>query len=316
MTVTAESPPQIVCTLYEGNYAYGVAALINSLHAAGFAGTVRIGHRGPLPFWTGQCRAHGDGRRFAIGTGIELEFVRLETSAHLANYKPQFLLDTLDSATGPAPQVYYFDPDIILICDWSFVRRWADGAVALCADINDQCPSTHPVRRAWRSFFAARGVALEHPRMELYVNSGFIGVSPACRGLLEEWLKLQELVVAEIGGGQVFINRDRSFIFHNPDQDALNAALERCTTPISVVGREGMDFGPGGYVMSHAVGQPKPWTKPFVLRALHGSPPTLQDKRFLGHVSSPLRLWGPGTTAWKRISAKIGALIGRFMRRS
>ncbi len=315
MTASAETP-QIICTLYEGDYAFGVAALVNSLSAAGFTGTVRIGHRGPQPAWIDQCRAHGDGARYAVGTGIELEFVRLEVAAHLANYKPQFLLDTLDRAGAQAPQVYYFDPDIVLMCPWQFVRGWAEEAVALVADINDQCASTHPLRRAWRKFFAARGIELKHQRMEVYVNSGFIGLPASCRPLLEEWRRLQELVVAAAGGEAVFINRDRSYLFHNPDQDALNAALESCPAPLSVIGKEGMDFGPGGYVMSHAVGQPKPWRKRFVMSALKGSPPTLQDKRFLGHITTPLRLWGAGTTRWKRTSAKLGALIGRFMRRS
>jgi hypothetical protein len=55
-----------------------------------------------------------------------------------------------------------------------------------------------------------------------------------------------------------------------------------CDTPISEIGPEGMDFIPGGFTMSHAFGQPKPWRKQFVRSALKGQGPSLADKGVLG----------------------------------
>ena len=74
---------QIVCTLFEGHYHYGVGALINSLHASGFKGRMICGHRGSEPSWANAARQLRD--------GIEVSFVPVGTNVHFSNYKPQFL---------------------------------------------------------------------------------------------------------------------------------------------------------------------------------------------------------------------------------
>ncbi len=41
----------IICTLFEGRYHFGAAALVNSLYRAGYRGELYAGYKGELPFW-------------------------------------------------------------------------------------------------------------------------------------------------------------------------------------------------------------------------------------------------------------------------
>jgi hypothetical protein len=304
----------VVCTMFEKRYALGLGALTNSLVAAGFAGTLCVGYRGPLPAWLGQCRVESAGRRWRIGD-LLLDFVPLDIPEHFTNYKPQFMNRIFDELHPQADKVVYIDPDIVVKSPWSFFESWCSDAVGLCADINAQCPSGHPLRRAWRRYFEPHGLQFSG-RMQLYVNGGFVGVPRSQRTLLTQWQHAQELMATAIGGLGVAFPQDRTYLFHMTDQDALNAVLDTTACELSIVGQDGMDFIPGGYLLSHAQGRPKPWDKAFIAEALRGRPPTLPDKWYWQHVSTPIRLYGGGTLQWKRLDLKLGAALGRFVRRT
>jgi hypothetical protein len=202
-----------------------------------------------------------------------------------------------------------------VIAGWPFFESWVAAGVALCADINPSMPAQHPLRHAWKHFYEPYGIVFRR-ELDLYFNGGFIGVHRRHAEFLHCWQALQVLMSPEIGGLQNVNLRDRTFLFHKTDQDALNVAAMASESPISPMGQDGMDLQPGGggYVMSHAVGGQKPWKKPF-LRTLfqRGRPPSRADRMYFRHVESPIRLFSAPGLANRRSSLLLAAALGRFL---
>ena len=305
----------VVVTLFEGDHQLGAAALINSLCAGGFAGTVVCGHRGPAPDWARATRRLGH---------VTVEFVALETRQHLTNFKPEFLLHVWTHLHPAADRLFYFDPDIVIRTRWAFFEEWAGYGVALVEDVNSPLPESHPRRGAWRLHLAEerRLVRRETP---LYVNGGFIGLARSQQGFLHEWQLAMALVGREIGGldrsmfsfgaGRTAM-ASPAYPFSKTDQDALNIAVMTAAQPVSIMGAEAMDFRPGGWTMSHALGPEKPWRKKFLRAALAGRVPTAADRAFWMHASGPLPLFSARTTALRRSLLALAGLLGRFYRRA
>jgi len=129
---------------------------------------------------------------------------------------------------------------------------------------------------------------------------------------------LQELMAPEIGGLQKVNVRDRTYLFHKTDQDALNIAAMASESPISPMGQDGMDLqeGGGGYAMSHAVGGQKPWRKEFVRSLLkRGWSPSRADHYFFRNVESPIRLYSPGELRNKQMFLRMASALGRVIGR-
>ena len=304
-----------VCTLFEGDYHFGVGALCNSLYLSGYRGVICAGYRGELPPWAAGARPGKGYSELIIDPHFVVRFVPLATEIHFANYKPNFMLSVLRDHCPAADAVFYFDPDIVVFCRWSFFEDWVEGGVTVCADVYSDMPASHPFRRAWLRFFGQYGI---EPRREqnTYFNSGFVGVAEKEYGFLHTWQRLIELLDPAIGGLRNLRVLDRTFPFHIPDQETLNVATMVCQEPVSCVGRQGMDFdGGGGYIMSHAVEQSKPWRNRMLWRTLrYAHPPSRADKAYLRHTSSPIRLYGPLRLGLKRLDLFAGLALGRFVR--
>src|SRR5262245_19087110 len=104
----------VICTLFEGSFHYGLAALINSLHAQGFRGKIYAGYRGTLPPWVSALTALESKSEYAIADQLVVTFLPLETEMHLTNYKPTFLSELWSSQCASAKKLFYFDPDIVV----------------------------------------------------------------------------------------------------------------------------------------------------------------------------------------------------------
>ncbi len=297
----------LLCTLFEGDYHLGAAALLNSLHQAGFAGTFICGHRGPRPPWA---------EAVAELAPIRVGWMKIEPPVHFTNYKPAFMLACLRSHPSAATAIAYLDPDIVVKAPWSVFERWLhhDG-LALCEDVNASLPAGHPYRLAWEDFFTRHNLSPVR-QLERYYNAGFVGVPREQTAFLVCWAGLINLAAGEVGALDRIKHAGPETLFHTVDQDALNMALLLHPVRIHAAGPEGMDFLPGGHLLSHAAGDGKPWRGGFLRAALRGRPPGSAQKQFHRHAVSPLAVLPAGLLARRRCELAAAALLGRFYRRS
>ncbi len=300
-----------ICTLFEGDYHFGAGALCNSLYQHGYRGVIYAGYRGQLPPWAAGAVQGKVYSELTIGSQFLIRFVPLITEVHFGNYKPEFMLSVWRDHCPGTDALFYFDPDITVICRWRFFEEWVEGGVALCADVYADMPASHPFRRAWLRYFGQHGIQLVREQ-NTYFNSGFVGVAKQNAGFLKTWQQLLQLLEPEIGGLRNFRVLDRSYPFNIPDQETLNVATMACEEPLSCVGRQGMDCeGGSGYIMSHAV-DVKPWRKKMLWTTLtKAQRPSRADKAFLRHASSPIRVYGPLRMGLKKLDLLAGSALGR-----
>ncbi|MFT3782554.1 MAG: hypothetical protein QM790_11120 [Nibricoccus sp.] len=306
----------VVCTLFEGHYHIGAAALINSLDRAGFRGRVAAGFRGSLPPW-----ANGK-TELALPSGLVVHLISLTTTYHLTNFKPDFALSQLQQDDEA---IWYLDPDIVVTARWRFFEEWATAGIALCEDVNSPLSLQHPRRVSWRNYFAQKGFQLR-PRETVYVNGGCVGLLAANSGFLKTWRDLQLAMADAIGGleqsklngGSSEQMRDPNFFFNASDQDALNATIEASPADVhlSILGSSAMGFTPGAAQLPHALGAPKPWKKAYLRATLAGHPPTTADKAFWEFTGGPLRPFTGADIRFRKRMLKIAAFVGRFYRRA
>ena len=306
-----------ICTLFEGDYHFGVGALVNSLYKYGFRGTIWVGYRGSLPPWAKNLMENPEYKDCEIAEGCIVRFLPLTTTAHFTNYKPTFMLDILRKYDPGANQLFYFDPDIVIKCRWTFYEEWCSRGIALCQEIvNAYMPSNHPVRLAWKDMGEKEGFEIAR-ELNQYFSGGFIGVRRDHASIIEVWKTLLDNVWKyDVDISKFSAAPDRSSTILSPDQDLLNLAAMITPDPLSTIGPEGMAFVPGGFTMAHAVGRPKPWRKKMLREAVRGKATTAADKEYLLNVREPIRLYTEQELVRRSFDARCGAALGRVMRRS
>lgn len=321
----------MICTLFENQYHFGLAALTNSLYHQGYRGSIFAGYRGALPEWTSAAKENESlkwpgARSFDVEDGLQLHFLPLETDYHLTNYKPDFMLRLWEGPAKEATEMFFFDPDIVINAKWDLFRKWVDCGVALCEDVNSPISSHHPRRIAWRQYFGAKGFSLQF-KDSIYVNGGFVGVRKKDQSFLKAWKDIQEAMAFQIGGlnrsaipfeikGDRISQDDQSLFspFGRTDQDALNATVEAWEGDVSLVGKEGMGFKNGTSLMFHALGRPKPWFRKPLAQTLKGRPPRIVDLEYWKNSVGPIKAHSNRLIILRKVSNSVSSAIGRFYR--
>ena len=167
-----------ICTLSEGNYHYGVGALINSLLTNQFNGDFFIGYRGNLPKWVKNAvKTEMDGwnnvTKMMLKNGSSIYFFSLDTTSHFTNYKPQFLIQLTSTCCRVYDAIAYFDPDIVVCRNWTYFEDWMQYGVAVVHDIiTNDMPITHPLRQQWEHIAKQCNQEIYHS-IDSYINAGF-----------------------------------------------------------------------------------------------------------------------------------------------
>ena len=316
-----------VCTLFERDYHFGVAALVNSLHRNGFKGNIYAGYRGQLPDWCnsaseGQTELGQELKIMAVSGDIQLYLIKLDTDYHLTNYKPDFMISLLEGLCRDVDSLFYLDPDIILTAPSYFLREWAEAGVAVCEDVNSPVQEYNPKRIAWREIYKKYDISLKF-KNAIYANGGCLGVSKKNFDFVYLWRKVQDCMGMEIGG----LNRSSFAIsdqlserdagdfapFGKTDQDALNVALEAYNGPISYMTKEAMGLAPGMCILPHALGHSKPWKNQLFRDWLrHGFKPRRIDVEFWNNAGAPIRVFGEKRINIVKKEIKLLAFLSRF----
>jgi len=305
-----------VCTLADGDFHFGAAALANSLIRHGYQGSLWIGHRGALPPWAGAARADGAGlHRLDVTDAVSLRFFQLEAEGLFAFQKGRALVRVLDELAPDADALFFFDADIVVKNEWAVFEELAGFGVGAVLDISDTYMlPTHPKKLRWARMLEKHGLPVRE--VHGYYNSGFLALPRHCGRLLEVWMRLVAALPDEGRPFHVRRYKTRASAFHFMDQDMFNAALMGCDVPLVSVGPDGMDaVFPYGFYMSHAYWRKKPWARRYLRDALRGLPPDKAHQIFWRYLDGPIKPFTDAEYRRRVRAVRIAKLIGRFYRR-
>jgi hypothetical protein len=171
----------------------------------------------------------------------------------------------------------------------------------------------HYLRRAWTDFARER-LSLElDPVLSCGFNGGFVGVHRSDRAFLKTWKRALE-ALPELGMPMEKLKPGtRHDVFFGTDQDMLNIAALAHPERISSLGPEGMGFAPGMSVLWHAVENPKPWRRNFLLDLIRtGRQVPRAHREYWRYASGPLGSWSSIRLFLKRLNLKAAVVLSRF----
>jgi hypothetical protein len=314
--VAASIGHHVLCTVAEGSYFHGAAALANSAVASGFKGSFVIGCRGERPAWVADLEKVPGTDAYKVTEDVRLEFVKIDGPWHLANYKGHLVKRIFDELRPSPDVVYYLDTDIVLTHRWDIMAGWASDGVVVALDMADTYMSPHHIyRRAWKRL--AENIVQECREFTGYVNSGCVGIHRDYAGFAEVWSLLMEELERDGADMSKIKNWAGKREFARMDQDVLNSTIMATDTPIALLGAEATGWYPGtGGIMAHAMVHRKPWLRNYVLDALRGFPPDQVHRAYWRFVDGPIRPFGRWEMKRKRAALKAARVIGFIRTRS
>jgi hypothetical protein len=301
----------ILCTVFEGHYHKGVAALVNSLYANGYKGAIWIGYKGALPPWASLLKKENGIEIMPVKDDLTLNFVQFPKETFLPYCKPDFVLNIWEKYQPQAQNAFFFDCDIVIKCPFSYFEEWVQYGVAMCEDMDSPIPITHPLRYQWAAYFQKYGIEVKQ-KDDKYVNGGFLGVNIKTKSFLKTWQLVQTLMLDDLKEVKSIDVKDRTYRFAMTDQDALNIAKDITTENLSIANGSAMDFSNYGYIMSHAAGKHKPWQKNWLKHVFTvGHRPTMTDRLFMNHTETPLSIYTPQERFLKKTHLKLASAVAR-----
>jgi hypothetical protein len=318
----------IICTLFENDYHFGVAALSNSLYSQGFRGDIYAGYRGNLPPWASNAKISPhiewpNAYTLDVANDLRIHFLPVDTNSHLTNYKPDFMLQVLSLRGLGNSSIFYFDPDIVVTAEWHEFEIWASCGIALCEDVNSPLSKFHPRRVGWREYFKEEKMLLNF-KDAIYVNGGFVGIQAKDYEFISIWKLLQDAMAPALGGlkWSIFDKQEPTKLtdgkfapFSRSDQDALNAAAEMWEGNVSFLGQDAMGFKIGEILLPHALGTPKPWKLNFLKKSLLGNSPRRVDSEYWKNANGIITLYAKPVIYYKLSCLYLAKFIGRFYAR-
>jgi hypothetical protein len=298
----------ICCTLVNGNYFVGAAALINSLVHQGFEGEIHVGYTGQLPDWWPKDRTE-------IAAGVVLVTILVETHRFLGYQKPFFLSSVVQNH-AECSRIFWFDADVVLTAPWIFLQNWVDSGVAICLDIGfTELWPLHPWRIEWRKLIQKANLQEYQHDLRPYPNAGFLGCKAEHFSVLQIWTALIQAFEAEGGNVSSFAMTERWRAVVS-DQDLLAATLMCLPHPLVPIGLEGMGFKGMAFPLCHGVESPKPWQCKAFASALSGAGITLYRRHFERFLKiGPLKPMGQTALTRRRIDFIAGTMLARVYKR-
>lgn len=312
----------IICTLFENHYHYGVVALCNSLYQNGYKGSVYVGYRGTLPSWAKEAKPNPEigkhnGLTLSFEEGLDIHFLPIITDWDLTNIKPDFMLQVMEDCPSSVESIFYFDPDIVVKCNWEYFQKWVKFGVALVHEIvAHDVPPNHPKRMQWLTVIEKSNRKVER-KLYSYINGGFCGVHRSKIDFLETWSSITHCAIKHFGMNPNHFSAKvhPAKLFSAGDQDTLNITAMCSRSEISEFGPEGMDFIPGGWLMSHATGSPKPWKIAFFNKIISGRSITAAERNYWNYSSGLIQVHSNFRILFSKLMIKIVSFIHRFYRK-